>query len=180
MIDKRIFEEVLQKPWDGLVGGGLQASPSSQSSIDSPELEEVINHLEKELRFLLTSNSDTTALDRQEKLKKALDLPDDQEFRAILYGLASSSKRGCDSEVLKDLAQRIRMQRTQSVTDPATTRAYLADPISIRAHFGSFKETAVPRVRLDLWKMLSKALIQYERLLRGKLNFSYVNVLFDQ
>lgn len=168
MIDERIFEEVLEQPWDGLVGGLVSPDSTSTSQLDAPELEEVMENLEKNLGFLLMTGGQeedppVRPEERRERLRKALDLSDDQELRALLSSLRPVKPR----EVTNELARKIRSHKVQSV-DPSTVRTYLTDASTIRAHFGRFKDTAVPPIRLRLWKMLSRALIQYERILRGK------------
>ncbi len=163
-IDERIFEEVLEQPWDGQVGGS-RLSSSGSSSLDTHEFDQALNHIEKDLKFLMVNKDEEEAVgqSRRDRLKKALDVTDDQDFRSLMSGLGPTKN---PAEITKELANRIRIQRTQSV-DIAATRSYLTDAATIRTHFGRFKETAVPRARLELWKMLSKALIQYERILRG-------------
>ena len=166
---------MLEQPWDGLVGGPV--SPESTSScllvLDSPELDQVMDRLEKDLGFLLMADGSDPPKDRQERLKKALDLTDDQEFRAVLSNLRSIQP----AKVTRELTERIGLQKSRKASslDPSAARAYLTDVSSIRAHFRRFKETAVPRVRLQLWAMLSRALIQYERILRGKSNHQTIH-----
>lgn len=99
----------------------------------------------------------------KERLMKALDLTDEQEFRALLTSILTVP----DKDVMKELACFLHQQRSRPADQPASSRRYLVDAASIRAHFSLFKETAVPKTRMDMWKLLSRALIKYERILRG-------------
>ena len=132
----------------------------------SGELQQVVKHLERNLQFLLVAKEggNEQQLPIEERLMKALDLTDQQEFQTLLTRLDSS---GRPSEVLRELALQIRQQREQCVDPVVSARPYLIDAEHIRAHFAFLRDTAVPRHRLDLWKMLARALVQYERILRG-------------
>lgn len=105
----------------------------------------------------------------KERLMKVLDIPDETEFRVLLTTMRSVM----DRDLVKELSSFIRHQQSRPADQPVTSRRYLMDPGTIRAHFSRFKETAVPKKRLDMWKMLARALIQYERILRGDLLFSF-------
>lgn len=129
---------------------------------DSKQLEQVVVRLEKNLRFLTDTISEVDS--PKERLMKALDIPDEHEFHVLLTAMHSVP----DSDILKELACYIQQQRSRPADQPVTTRRYLADAATIRNHFELFKETAVPKKRLDMWKMLARALVQYERILRGK------------
>ena len=97
---------------------------------------------------------------------KALDLPNQQEFQALLTRLDPGGRPG---QMLRDLAVQITQQKDQSVDPVVISRPYLIDVQHIRSHFAFLRDSAVPRHRIDLWKMLSRALVQYERILRGNL-----------
>ena len=143
--------------------------------VGAKEANEVIDRLEKNLKFLTETVPNIEGT--KERLMKVLDIPDEHEFRLLLKTMQTVP----DSEFVKELACYIHQQRARPADQPATSRLYLVDPATIRAHFSLFKETAVPKSRLDLWKMLSRALIQYERILRGnqfesitpKFNYSF-------
>jgi hypothetical protein len=129
---------------------------------DAKDLDAEVVRLDKNLKFL----TDTVASvdNAKERLMKALDIPDEHEFRILL----SAMRLVPDSDLMKELACYIHQQRSRPADQPVTTRFYLADVATIRSHFQLFKETAVPKKRLDMWKMLARALIQYEQILRGK------------
>ncbi len=139
----------------------------------SGELQQVVKHLERNLQFLLVakegeaSETNEQQLPIEERLMKALDLTDQQEFQTLLTRLDPT---GRPSEMLRELAFQIKQQKEQSVDPVVSARPYLIDADHIRAHFAFLRETAVPRHRLDLWKMLARALVQYERILRGTTN----------
>lgn len=121
----------------------------------------MIDRLEKNLKFL--TETVPNAESSKERLMKVFDIPDEHEFRILL----KSMQKVPDSDIMKELACYIHEQRARPADQPATSRRYLVDAGTIRAHFALFKESAVPKSRLDMWKMLSRALIQYERILRG-------------
>lgn len=127
-------------------------------------MEDVISYLEKDLKFLLIRPNGTPAFHgpAEERLMKTLDVPDRQEFECLLQKLGSVHEK----EVMFNLTEFVRRHHSRKVDD-SKTRPYLANTQTIRAFFEQFKENAMPRTRLDMWKMLSRALIQYERILRG-------------
>jgi hypothetical protein len=128
---------------------------------DLKDLDKEIERLEKNLKFL--TDAVVCADNPKERLMKALDFPDEHEFRVMLSSIRSVP----DSELMKELACYVHLQRSRPADQPVTSRRYLTDAAAIRSHFELFKETAVPKKRLDMWKMLARALIQYERILRG-------------
>ena len=127
-------------------------------------LDEVIQHLENELKFLLIrpDGNPTVSGTLCEQLMKTLDVPDLQEFETLLKKLASVPEK----ETMLHLTEFVRRHHSRKVHD-AKTRPYLTDPQTIREFFEQFKKNALPRSRLDMWKMLARALVQYERILRG-------------
>ena len=139
----------------------------------------MVKHLEKELKFLLVTNNEeeeASTANIEERLMKALDLPNQQEFQALLTRLDPGGKPG---QMLRELALQITQQKDQSVDPVVIARPYLIDVQHIRAHFAFLRDSAVPRHRIDLWKMLSRALIQYERILRG-IEFQSISLHFQQ
>lgn len=126
--------------------------------------EDVMGHLEKELKFLLIRPDESPAVNgtRCERLMKTLDIPDQQEFETLLQKLGSIPEK----EIMAQLTEFVRRHHSRNVDD-TKTRHYLTDANSIRSFFERYGENAVPRNRLDMWKMLARALIQYERILRG-------------
>lgn len=130
-------------------------------------LEEVVSHLEKELKFLLIRPDGNPAVSGTlcERLMKTLDVPDQQEFEILLKKLASFPEK----ESMFHLTEFVRRHHSRKVDD-TKTRPYLTDPQSIRDFFEQYKKNAVPRNRLDMWKMLSRALVQYETILRGNIH----------
>lgn len=107
----------------------------------------------------------------KEKLMKVLDIPDETEFRVLLTTMRSVM----DRDLVKELSSFIHHQQSRPADQPVTSRRYLMDAGTIRSHFSRFKETAMPKKRMDMWKMLARALIQYERILRGNLLFLFSN-----
>nr|CAH0109653.1 unnamed protein product [Daphnia galeata] len=164
-IDERIFVEILEQPWDKLVGVSSHIKPKS-AEIDLKDLDKEIERLEKNLKFL--TDAVVCADNPKERLMKALDIPDEHEFRVMLSSIRSVP----DSELMKELACYVHLQRSRPADQPVTSRRYLTDAAAIRSHFELFKETAVPKKRLDMWKMLARALIQYERILRDRLTLA--------
>ena len=142
----------------------------------SGELQQVVKHLERNLQFLLVAKEggNEQQLPIEERLMKALDLPNQQEFQALLTRLDPGGKPG---QMLRELALQITQQKDQSVDPVVIARPYLIDVQHIRAHFAFLRDSAVPRHRIDLWKMLSRALIQYERILRG-IEFQSISLHF--
>lgn len=123
-----------------------------------------MKRLETHVAFLMTDDIQQI-VDVKERLMKVLDVPDENAFRVLLTRMKSVP----DRHVIKELTMYIDGQQRQPVDLPETSRSYLSDAASIRAFFSNLKSTAIPKNRLDMWKMLSRALIQYEQILRGKL-----------
>lgn len=121
-----------------------------------------MSRLENHVSFLVTDTFRQIG-NVKERLMKMLDIPDENAFRVLLTSLKSVP----DRYVIKELTLYVDRQQRRPVDLPETSRQYLSDPASIRAYFADFKETAMPKNRLDMWKMLARALIQYERILRG-------------
>ncbi|KZS13586.1 putative Dynein regulatory complex protein 1 [Daphnia magna] len=164
-IDERIFVEILEQPWDNLISMNFRIFEKKKKK-NSKQLEQVVVRLEKNLQFLTDTISEVDS--PKERLMKALDIPDEHEFHVLLTDMHSVP----DSDILKELACYIQQQRSRPADQPVTTRRYLADAATIRNHFELFKETAVPKKRLDMWKMLARALVQYERILRDRLTLA--------
>lgn len=131
-----------------------------------------MDRLEKHLKFLVI-DSQWNAATAKERLMKVFDITDESVFHSLLTRMRGIA----DCDLLKELACFVHQQQSRPADQPVSSRRYLTDVATIRAHFSQFKETAVPKKRLDMWKMLARALIQYEMILRGnhqsKLNLKY-------
>lgn len=121
-----------------------------------------MDRLEKHLQFLVI-DSQRNAATAKERLMKVFDITDESVFHSLLTRMRGIA----DCDLLKELACFVHQQQSRPADQPVSSRRYLTDVATIRAHFSQFKETAVPKKRLDMWKMLARALIQYEMILRG-------------
>ena len=101
---------------------------------------------------------------------QTLGLADDREFQEFLDEMSQCAPQ----TLLKDVIEYIR-RRVQPMDEyHMTTGCYLVSPACARHHFLSYKE-AIPQARIDLWNMLTRGLIEYERILKGKqINFGTI------
>ena len=86
-----------------------------------------------------------------------LDLSSEQEYQSLLCQLMHSKP----PSLMSDLAQYLDQRNGVSAD-----RRDLLDGDEMRKHFQRYQET-VPKCRVDMWKMLSRALVHYERILQG-------------
>lgn len=91
--------------------------------------------------------------------KQTLGLADEHEFQEFVDEMSRSATR---SSLLKDVAAFI----DKKVNESSCHRHFLKDPAAARQHFQNYKDV-VPLARIDLWTMLTRALIEYERILKG-------------
>ena len=140
-------------------------------------MDRVVDCLETDLQFMLKELGNATQEDRvqvKEQLKKVLpvnltrpqltqrchqvlNMSSEQDFLQMLDQL-SYSKPG---SLTSDLSHFKEGHKCSS----QSARAQLSAR-RIRQHFDGYRQV-VPKSRIDMWKMLSRALIQYERILTG-------------
>lgn len=87
-----------------------------------------------------------------------LNVRSEREFQEMLDRLSYANPRS--------LITQLRRFKDQQKSASQTLRGPL-NPQRIREHFTAVRE-AVPKTRIDMWKILSKALIRYERILQGE------------
>ena len=190
MIDERIFAEILEQPWDGMIPAA-SAIPAIRNLPQSPlpvpsfliisliikfhsiiqfitpsgqgQLEGVVDYLEMDLQFLLKTEGDELPAakdpaDVKAQLMTALDVRSEREFQEMVDRLSYANPR--------TLVTQLRRFKQDQQSASRTPRGPL-NPQRIRQHFDAVQQ-AVPKSRIDLWKMLSRALIRYERILQGR------------
>ena len=153
-------------------------------------LEDVVAQLEVDLRFLLDEGSgeesakgrharpkrqklcqqmmkvnfclkdDANVFDKSSRMTvQTLGLADEHEWQEFVDEMSRSTR----SSLLKDVTLFIE----KKVNESSCKRSFLMDPAAARRHFHSYRDV-VPLARIDLWTMLTRALIEYERILKGK------------
>ena len=123
----------------------------------------MVDYLEMDLQFLLKTEGDELPAakdpaDVKAQLMTALDVRSEREFQEMVDRLSYANPR--------TLVTQLRRFKQDQQSASRTPRGPL-NPQRIRQHFDAVQQ-AVPKSRIDLWKMLSRALIRYERILQGR------------
>lgn len=86
----------------------------------------------------------------------------DDDFEDFIHKMSQSSAESR----LNDITEYIR-QRTQPVNECLASAAPFTGTEAAKQYFLQYQHM-IPKSRIDIWNMLSRALVEFERILKGK------------